>query len=116
MKIMVSIISVLGIILCGTVTSVNHVWAQDYYSIPSWTKEISDYWSHGQLSNTESVNAFEYLEDKKILVVPGLTFDQTVSFDKKMALTKTLSTFLWNESSQSTDIDAGAAKIIQQPI
>lgn len=114
MKIMVSIISVLGVILCSTVISANFASAQDYYIIPSWTKEISDYWSHGQLSNTESVNAFEYLEDKKILVVPGLTFDQTASFDKKIVLTKTLSTFLWNESSESTDVDQ--AKIPPQSI
>ena len=63
--------SVLIIVLCGMIISVNHVWAQDYYTVPSWTKEISDFWSHGQLSDIESVNAFQYLTDKKIIIVPN---------------------------------------------
>jgi hypothetical protein len=113
MKITV-VISVPIVALFCAFIFINNAWAQDYYIIPSWTKEISDFWSHGQLSNTESVNAFQYLEEKKILVVPGLTFDQTTSFDKKVVLTKTLSTFLWNESSQSTDVSL--VKIAQQPI
>lgn len=113
MKIMVAIIFVLiGALFC-TFIPINHVWAQDYYTVPSWTKEISDFWSHGKLSDIESVNAFQYLTDKKIIVVPGLTFDQTISFDKKTELAKTLSSFLWNESSESTDV---RLETIQQSI
>lgn len=100
--------------LCCTFISTNNAWAQDYYPVPPWTKKISDFWSHGQLSDVESVNAFQYLEDEKIIAVPGITFDKATSFDKKIALTKTLSTFLWNESSESAD--TGLVKIVQRPI
>lgn len=103
MKTTALIISVLIAVLCGTLISTNHVWAQDYYTVPAWTKEISDFWSHDQLSDIESVNAFQYLADKKIITVPGITFDQTtIPFDKKIELAKTLSSFLWNESPEST--------------
>ena len=108
------VISALTIVLFCTLISIDDAQAQYYYTVPSWTKEISDFWSHGQLSDIESVNAFQYLEDKNIIVVPGLTLNQTVSFDKKITLTKTLSTFLWNESSES--LDAGLVKTAQQPI
>jgi hypothetical protein len=108
------VISALIIVLFCTLISIDDARAQYYYTVPSWTKEISDYWSHGQLSDIETVNAFQYLEDKKIITVPGLTFDQAAAFDKKITLTKTLSTFLWNESSESTD--TSLVKTTPQPI
>jgi Matrixin len=104
MKVMSTIISILVIGISCTLISINHAWAQDYYNVPSWTKEISDFWSHGQLSDIESVNAFQYLMDEKIIVVPSVIFDKTTTFDKKIELTKTLSDFLWSESPQSTDV------------
>lgn len=108
------VISALIVVLCWTLISIDGALAQEYYNVPSWTKEISDFWSHGQLSDIESVNAFQYLEDKKIITVPGLILDQTVSFDKKISVTKTLSTFLWNESPESVGV--GPVKMPQQPI
>lgn len=113
---MITIISILSVLLSCMFISTNHVWAQDYYTIPQWTKEISDFWSHGQLSDIESVNAFQYLTDKKIIIVPGLTFDQTTTFDKKIERAKTLSDFLWNESPESTDVKIVKSITFQQPI
>ena len=115
LKVIMILTTALVALLSCMFISTNHAWAQDYYTVPQWTKEISDFWSNGQLSDIESVNAFQYLIDKKIIIIPGITFDQTTTFDKKIERTKTLSNFLWNEYPKSTDAKIVKTAIFQQP-
>ena len=98
-KIMFSLI----VLIAGMSITVHHVWADDYTSVPSWTKKLSDWWSQGNMSDIESVNAFRYLIDNKIIRISGLSFNYDVSFDKQVQQTRMLSSFLWNESGTPPD-------------
>ncbi|MDE1770237.1 MAG: matrixin family metalloprotease [Thaumarchaeota archaeon] len=113
-------VPVLFTVLFCTFISINDARAQDSYAVPSWTKEISDFWTQGRLSDTEFVNAFQYLTDNKIVTVPSLKFE-SVSFDKKLEYTKTLSSFLWSENAEpvspdKTDSQSVTHYIYVQPI
>ena len=84
-------------LIAGMSIVLNNVWADDDHA-PSWTKKLSDWWSRGNISDEESVNAFRYLIDNKIIHISGLSFNHTVSFDKQVQQTRMFSSFLWNES------------------
>ena len=98
MRIMFSLI----VLIVGMSIIVNHVWADDYTSVPSWTKKLSHWWSQGNITDVESVNAFRYLIDNKIIHISGMIFNHTVCFDKQIQQTRMFSSFLWNESGKPT--------------
>ena len=87
-------------LIASTSIALNTAWADDDHA-PSWTKKLSDWWSQGNISNVESVNAFRYLVDNKIIHISGLSFNHAVSFDKQVQETRMFSSFLWNESRTS---------------
>lgn len=111
------VIAKMGIVLLSVIliTSmsivVNYAWADDYTPVPSWTRQLSDWWSQGKISDVESVNAFQYLVDNKIINVPGLSFNHNVSFDKRIQQTKILSSLLWNESDKPVDFKSNTSVI-----
>jgi len=74
-----------------------NVLAQQNMAYPLWIVNVGTWWSKGQISDKELVNAFQYLTDKHILVVYGISYDQNVSFDKKLEQTKTLVSYLDNQ-------------------
>ena len=90
-------------LIVGMPITVHHVWADDHTSVPSWTKKLSHWWSQGNITDVESVNAFQYLIDNKIIYNSGMSFNRTLSFDKQIQQTRLLSSFLWNESGKTTD-------------
>jgi hypothetical protein len=102
------IIFLLLVLVVG-ISTVNCVWAYD--SVPPWTRKLSDWWSQGSISDVESVNAFRYLFDNKIIDIPGLNFNHDVSFDKQVQQTRMLSSFLWNSSDKPTDFEFNKAVI-----
>lgn len=40
-------------------------------SIPAWIKNTAKWWAEGQVSDTEFINALQWLVEKKILVIPS---------------------------------------------
>ncbi len=98
----VKIISSLIILVASMSIVLNNAWADDDH-VPLWTKKLSDWWYQGNISDVESVNAFRYLVDNKIIQVSGLGFNHAVSFDKQVQQTRMFSSFLWNESGTSSD-------------
>lgn len=84
-------------LIAGMSIALDDALADDDHA-PSWTKKLSDWWSRGNISDAESVNAFRYLIDNNIIHISGLSFNHTVSFDKQVQQTRMYSSFLWNES------------------
>ena len=95
------------LLVTGMPIIVNNAWADDHTSVPTWTKQISDWWSQGKISDLESVNAFRYMVDNKVIQISGLSFDHNVSFDKQVQQTRMLSSFLWDESDKPVDFKLG---------
>lgn len=103
------IVFLLVILIAGISITMHHAWANDYTSVPSWTKKLSDWWSQGDISDMESVNAFRYLIDNKIIHISDLSFNHNVSFDNQIKQTRMLSSFLWNESGTPTDLKSSTS-------
>ena len=107
MKIMISLI----VLIAGMCITLHSAWADDYTSVPSWTKKLSHWWSQGNITDMESVNAFQYLIDNKIILISGMNLNHTLSFDKQIQQTRMLSFFLWNESGKITDFKSDTVVI-----
>ena len=103
------IIFSLIVFIAGMLVTICPVWADDYAPVPSWTKKLSHWWSQGNITDMESVNAFRYLIDNKIIYISGMSFNHTVSFDKQIQQTRMFSSFLWNESGKSMDFKSSAS-------
>src|SRR5579872_1930160 len=99
------------ILIASMLIVVNYAWADDYIPVPSWTKQLSDLWSQGKISDVESVNAFQYLVDNKIISISGLSFNHKVSFDKRIQQTRMLSSLLWNESEKPIDFKSNTSVV-----
>ena len=97
------IIFLLIIVIMGISVATHNVWADDHTPVPSWTKKLSHWWSQGNITDIESVNAFQYLIDHKIIYISGMIFNRTFSFDEQIQQTRMLSFFLWNESGKTMD-------------
>ncbi len=92
------------VLIMGVSITMQHAWADDRTFVPSWTKKLSHWWSQGNITDIESVNAFQYLVDNKIIYISGMSFNHTVSFDKQIQQTRLFSSFLWNESGKTADL------------
>jgi len=52
-------------------TSLNRDEKSLYVAIPDWVKITSGFWANGDISDTEYVNAIEYLLKERIMMVPS---------------------------------------------
>jgi hypothetical protein len=87
----------ISLILLITLQPTPNALAQQNAAYPLWIEKIGTWWSQGQISDRELVNAFQYMTDNHILVVYGISYDQNVPFDKKLEQTKTLVSYFDNQ-------------------
>ncbi|NJN49981.1 MAG: hypothetical protein HC798_01155 [Polaribacter sp.] len=76
--------------------------------IPQWIKTTTTFWSQGKISDTEYINAVEYLLKEQVMVVPSL-----VPKSEGQEMTKSLES-LQNRVNDLEKITSGASgKVIQ---
>ncbi len=67
--------------------------AQNQTIVPFWIHNVNMLWLQKQISDQEFVNFYQYLGDKKILIVYDINHVQDLSFEKQLEFTKIISSY-----------------------
>jgi len=72
LKLGIPVIAVSILLITIISISATGIYAQQNYEIPQWFKSVAEFWSQGQVSDSEFGDGLSYLIDKEVIKVPKI--------------------------------------------